>query len=181
MIRITSDYLKKSDIALLKRFCNFVLRKMLTPSVIRKSSINIKIIKNEDLDHSADAMDLKDYGAWVIYEGILADGKKKFSMVINARRVNKKAKKPLYRLKRIMYDISHELVHIKQYLNNELFDYVDGKARFKGEVYHLGQAPENDEVYYNSPWEIEAYGREHGMYKMFSKKIKEEEKEKRSK
>jgi len=180
MIRITSDYLKKGDAALLKRFCNFVMLKMVQPAVLRKANINIRILKNEDLDHSVDVLDLKDYGAWVTYMGV-ENGKRKFNMVLNARRLNKKAKKPLYRLKRLMYDLAHELVHIKQYLNNELFDYVDGKARFKGEVFHAGQSPDDDETYYNSPWEIEAYGREHGMYKMFSKMYNREQKEKKKK
>ena len=33
---------------------------------------------------------------------------------------------------------------------------------------------ENEELYYESPWEIEAYGRELGLYVMFTKKMKEE-------
>jgi hypothetical protein len=178
MIRITSDYLKKSDIALLKRFCNFVLRKMLSPSVIRKASINIRVLKNKDLDHSDDVMDLTEYGAWVNYEGVV-ENKKKFSVVLNAARLNRKAKKPMYRLKAILHDAAHEMVHIKQYLNNELFDYVDGKARFKGEVFH-GKL-DDEEVYFNSPWEIEAYGRSQGFYIMFHSKYKQEQKEKAKK
>ena len=176
MIRVTSDYLKKGDLALLKRFCNFVMLKMVKPAVLRKANISIRIIKNEDLDHTDDVMDLKDYGAWVIYEGIV-DGKRKFNVVLNARRLNGKAKKPLYRIKKLMYDVAHELVHIKQYLNNELFDYVDGKARYKGQVFHSGHS-DDLEKYFDSPWEIEAYGREYGLYKVFVKKIKKELKEK---
>jgi hypothetical protein len=180
MIRITSDYLKKGDIAILRRFCYFTLHKLLTPAVVKKSSISIKILKNEDLAHGEDVLDLKDYGAWVVYDGVF-DGKKKFSMVLNARRLNRNAKKPMYRLRKIMHDAAHELVHIKQYLNNELFDYADGKARFKGEIFPLGKSDDDDDVYFNSPWEIEAYGREVGMYKMFLKKYKQEQKEKAKK
>jgi hypothetical protein len=101
-------------------------------------------------------------------------------MTLNAARLNKNAKKTLYRVKRIMYDIAHELTHVKQYLNNELFDYKDGKARYKGEVFHLGHA-DDLQTYFNSPWEIEAYGREHGMYKMFQEKLKQEQKAKSKK
>lgn len=180
MIRVTSDYLKRADIALLKRYCNFVMHKLVRPSVLRKANINIRILRNEDLVHTDDVMDLKEYGAWVVYEGVF-DGKKRFAMTLNAKRLNSRAKKPIPRLKALMLDAAHELTHIKQYLNNELFDYVDGKARYKGEVFHLGQSPEDDEAYYNSPWEIEAYGREYGMYKMFSKKLKQEQKEKSKK
>lgn len=177
MIRITSGYLKRADIALLKRYCNFVMHKLVRPAILRKSNINIRIVQNKDLEHTDDIMDLKEYGAWVVYEGTF-EGKKRFAMTLNARRLNKNAKKPVPRLKSLMLDAAHELTHIKQYLNNELFDYVDGKARYKGEVFPLGQSSEDDETYYSSPWEIEAYGREYGMYKMFSKKLKQEQKEK---
>lgn len=177
MIRITSDYLRKSDLALLKRYCNFVMLRMVRPGVLRKSNINIKILKNEDLVGCEDAFDLKEYGAWVVYAGI-ENGKKKFNMVLNARRITKTGKKPVTRMKRIMYDVAHELVHVKQYLNNELFDYVDGKARYKGEIFPLGHS-EDEEAYFDSPWEIEAYGREHGMYKLFTKKLKQEQKNKK--
>lgn len=179
MIRITSDYLRKTDLALLKRYCNFVMLRMVRPGVLRKACISIKIVKNEDLVGTDDAFDLKEYGAWVIYSGI-ENGKKKFNMVLNARRINKTGKKPVSRMKRIMYDVAHELVHVKQYLNNELFDYVDGKARYKGEIFPLGHS-EDEEAYFDSPWEIEAYGREHGMYKLFTKKLKQEQKAKKNK
>lgn len=179
MIRITSDYLKRADIALLKRYCNFVVRKLVRPGILRKSNICIRILKNEDLDHTEDVIDLKEYGAWVSYDGIF-DGKKRFSMILNARRINRRAKKQIPRLKALMLDAAHELTHVKQYLNNELFDYRDGKARYKGEIFPLGHS-EDEETYYNSPWEIEAYGREYGMYKMFSKKLKQEQKEKAKK
>lgn len=179
MIRVTSNYLRKADVALLKRYCNFVMLRMVRPGVLRKANINITILKNEDLDHVDDSFDLKEYGAWVTYDGV-ENGKKKFSMVLNARRINRRAKKQIPRLKSILLDSAHELVHIKQYLNNELFDYVDGKARYKGEIFPLGHA-NDEEAYYDSPWEIEAYGREYGMYKLFSKKIKQEQKLKNNK
>ena len=153
--------------------------RMVRPGVLRKANISITILKNEDLDHRDDAFDLKEYGAWVTYDGVF-DGKKKFSMVLNARRINKRAKKPIPRLKALLLDSAHELVHVKQYLNNELFDYKDGKARYKGEIFPLGHA-NDEEAYYDSPWEIEAYGREYGMYKLFSKKLKQEQKEKSKK
>ena len=179
MIRITSNYLRKADIALLKRYCNFVMLRMIRPGQLRKANINIQILKDEDLDHKDDSFDLKEYGAWVTYDGVY-EGKKRFSMVLNARRINRRAKKPIPRLKSLLLDSAHELVHIKQYLNNELFDYVDGKARYKGEVFPLGHS-DNEEAYYDSPWEIEAYGREYGMYKLFSKKLKQEQKLKNNK
>lgn len=176
MIRITSEYLRKSDVAILKRFANWVLLSMVRPGLLRKSNINVYVVKNEDCLLGEDMHDLKEYGAWVNYRGVF-DGKKKFDMVLNARRLNKRAKNPMFRLKALMLDMAHELVHIKQYLNNELFDYVDGKARYKGEVFLLGHT-EDEAEYYSSPWEIEAYGREYGFYKMYKKKFMKDKKEK---
>ena len=66
-------------------------------------------------------------------------------------------------------------MHVKQYLNSEMFDYVAGGVRYKGSYFdHSYQISE--ELYYDSPWEIEAYGREWGLYKMFKTKLKDEEK-----
>ena len=38
----------------------------------------------------------------------------------------------------------------------------------------LSEELEDEEEYYDSPWEIEEYGREWGLYKTFCKKLKEE-------
>jgi hypothetical protein len=167
------------DRILLRRYANHVLNRFVRPSILRKSTITIRVIRANELAERADYNDFKEAKAWVIYEGIEND-KKKFSVVMNAARYNKRAKLPWIRMKNLMIDVGHEMVHIKQYLNNELFDYVDGKARFKGEVFHHGHS-DDWEKYFDSPWEIEAYGREYGMYKMFTKKLKQELKEKKKK
>lgn len=174
MIRVNSDYLKKGDSVIVRRFSYFVLSKLIRKSLINKANITIKILRNDDLE--GEVMDLKKYSGWVTYEGILND-KKRFTIILNAKRINRNAFKPMFRLKKIMLDLAHELVHVKQYLNNEMFDYADGKSRFRGEVFPEGKS-DLDEVYFNSPWEIEAYGREQGMYKMFKKMYDDEMKKK---
>ena len=70
-----------------------------------------------------------------------------------------------------MVDLGHELIHVKQYLNNEIFDYTDGAVRYKGS-YFDSSYQDNEELYYDSPWEIEAYGREQGLFKMFVTKMR---------
>lgn len=56
--------------------------------------------------------------------------------------------------------ICHEMVHVKQYARGEM-KYMWRPARFtrfRGELYP-------DEIeYWDSPWEIEAFGREPGLY-----------------
>lgn len=173
MIRVTSPYLKKDDRELLKHYSKFVLNRFVRNSIIRKSDFNIKVLRKEDLTEKEDYHDMKKYGAWIIHTG-LDNGRRKFTLILSATHINKNAKKNYKRLKKVMLDLGHEMVHAKQYLNNELFDYVSGDVRYKGDVYNYDM--ESDEAYYDSPWEIEAYGREWGLYKMFVSKMKEEAK-----
>lgn len=62
----------------------------------------------------------------------------------------------------LLIAIAHEMVHVKQYARGEL-KYLSSKKlqRFQGKVYN----PEF--MYWERPWEIEAFGRELGLYSMF--------------
>jgi hypothetical protein len=176
MIRVTSHHIKACDRELLKRYAKFVLSKLTRNSLVRKADIQIKVVKKEDLTDKEDMHDLKKYAAWCIHNG-LVDGRRKFTIILAAAQVNKNAKKDYIRLKKVLIDLGHELVHTKQYMNNELFDYVSGAVRYRGE--HFDYDVHDEENYYNSPWEIEAYGREWGLYRMFTSKLKEEAKAKK--
>lgn len=66
--------------------------------------------------------------------------------------------------------IAHEMVHVKQWATGEL-DYNERKQchRFNKKNYS------EDMNYWDRPWEIEAFGRELGLYNMFmdsQKKVK---------
>ena len=59
--------------------------------------------------------------------------------------------------------LAHEMVHVKQYAKGEMKDYIRMKSvKFQGKIY-------NDEEmdYWDHPWEIEAHGREKGLYYRF--------------
>ena len=142
-------------------------------SILSKATIKISIVTENDLEHYDDIDDLKRYNAWCIYEGVQND-KKVFKVVLNQSQVTK-AKNPLKRLKKLLIDLGHELVHVKQYLNCEMFDYVAGGVRYKGSYFDQSYQ-KSEELYYESPWEIEAYGREWGLFRMFVSKLEEEEK-----
>ena len=64
--------------------------------------------------------------------------------------------------------LAHEMVHLKQYAKGELKDYVKAnKCKWLGEQY------DSDELdYWDHPWEIEAYGRERGLYVKFKEHMK---------
>jgi hypothetical protein len=137
--------------------------------VLNKAVIKIKVVHEKDLDESVDKEDLRKYRAWCYYDGILNE-RRTFTVILNAKQV-KRSTATLVRLGNLLVDLGHELVHIKQYLNNEIFDYVSGDVRYKG-TYFDASYQENEELYYESPWEIEAYGRELGLYRMFCNNIK---------
>ena len=66
----------------------------------------------------------------------------------------------------------HEMVHVKQHAKGEWrYDLrSDQMSRWLGELHN-----ENDYIYWELPWEIEAYGREEGLYRMYlehKKKLK---------
>lgn len=69
--------------------------------------------------------------------------------------------------KNILLNLAHEIVHAKQFINGELVALDEGMNVWRGIL-----IDENDIDYWDQPWEIDAYGREYGMYRRF----KDEEK-----
>ncbi len=70
----------------------------------------------------------------------------------------------------ILQTLAHEMVHLKQYAKNELkaslaikqvSDGLSFGTTWMGEVYEFKKSQHG---YWDAPWEIEAYGRELGMY-----------------
>lgn len=64
--------------------------------------------------------------------------------------------------------LAHEMVHLKQFATNELYNVLAMEADeltlghiWKGERYKFG--PDEYEVL-DAPWEVEAYGRQPGLY-----------------
>lgn len=78
--------------------------------------------------------------------------------------------------KEILSTLAHEFVHLKQYARGELKDYsrYPGKARFLKRVYTLSNG--EDEAYWFAPWEIQAYGLEHGLYNLFENELSKRKK-----
>jgi hypothetical protein len=60
--------------------------------------------------------------------------------------------------------LAHEMVHVKQYAMGELRDVMRGPTpqRWHNKSYNA-----EDVEYWDLPWEIEAYGREKGLYYRF--------------
>lgn len=66
----------------------------------------------------------------------------------------------------LLESLAHEMVHVKQYAKGELKDYVYSK-HVKWCGVKMLYDEEDDDQYYDSPWEIEAYGRQVGLYSGF--------------
>lgn len=61
--------------------------------------------------------------------------------------------------KMMLETLAHEMVHAKQYARGEMRELWSGKTSWKGQ--HIdGELME----YYDHPWEIEAHGRERGLF-----------------
>lgn len=74
---------------------------------------------------------------------------------------------PKFGKRKLLITLAHEMVHLKQYVNGELKHLARKKLdKFCGNDY-----PENM-FYWEQPWEIEAYGRELGLYRMFIMDLK---------
>ena len=67
-------------------------------------------------------------------------------------------------LDRTLEMLAHEMVHVKQFALGELVDNPGGKTvKWQGKRVSV----RDDDGYWTLPWEIEAYGRQPGLYARF--------------
>lgn len=69
----------------------------------------------------------------------------------------------------MLLTLAHEMVHVKQYATGELRDALRGPTlhRWMNKPYDKKNVD-----YWDHPWEIEAYGREYGLYLRFRERGK---------
>ena len=68
------------------------------------------------------------------------------------------------KIRNLLITLAHEMVHVKQWAKNEMYEYMNvaGMVRFKGEKVHMEITD-----YWDYPWEIEAYGKQLGLFVRF--------------
>ena len=68
------------------------------------------------------------------------------------------------KIRNILITLAHEMVHVKQWAKDEMYEYMNvaGLVRFKGEKVHMEIID-----YWDYPWEIEAYGKQLGLFVRF--------------
>lgn len=164
MVQIQNSLLDAGDVKYIREYAKFVLNRFVPKSVQQTARIKIRVIHPNDLE-GEEYEEAKAVRAWCMYLGVINE-KRTFDVVLTYPRYNKSAKKPLTRLKNILIDLGHELIHVKQYLNNEIFDYKNGFVRYKGNEFDDSYKTKL-ENYFESPWEVEAYGREYGLFRIY--------------
>ena len=172
MLTVTGVELR--DVNLIKKYAYFCLSRFVSNTNLKRTIIVIRFVNPDDLTDKKERKELKEISAWLIYDGIV-DDMRKFTITLDKNILSKTAKKQITRYKNALKYLGHELIHAKQYINNEIFDYKDGqRSRFMGRLHTY--TGELDWSYWESPWEIEAYGRMEGLYQMFLKMMKDEKK-----
>lgn len=144
-ITITGMVGKRKEKKLLEEAARFFAAQLMDPRMIRNLTVDIEVRK--DLDVEGDCVD--------------EDGVRNprwFTIGLKSQDINEMIKV-----------LGHEMVHVKQHAKNELQSGVMIAARggLKMTSRWMGKIwkPKGKEChYYDSPWEIEAYGREVGLY-----------------
>jgi hypothetical protein len=180
MIKV-AGFKTKSDTDIIMDFTRFCLGRYLTPEQIDGIRVIVTLADPKDLPDQTEAEEFSDICAYMVSEGVKYK-KPTYSVFIKRSSINNRAKDDLVRLKVVMKYLAHELVHVKQYATGEMVDIWEGDeyigTRFKGEMY----LPEHKYVglvgkwaYWDSPYEVEAYGRMEGLYLMYVESLNSEE------
>ena len=144
-INITGTVGKRKEKALLKEAAEFFASHLMDPRMVRNLVIDIEVRKDYDVD-----------GECVDEDGV--QNPRWFTIALKSQDINSMIK-----------TLGHEMVHVKQYAKNELQSGVIVPARGGMKMYSRWQGeiwkPKGKEDhYFDSPWEIEAYGREVGLF-----------------
>lgn len=70
-----------------------------------------------------------------------------------------------------LLSLAHEMVHVKQYATGQMRDYLNEPDFVRWEKERYVFKDENSEQYWFAPWEVEAYGKERGLTKLFVKQL----------
>lgn len=135
-----------------KYAANWMAALIMSPQLRKNLKITISFVKQDGVLGTTETS----YG---VYEEQYNKPPRKFLVRIDPRERRASALKIL----------AHELVHVKQFARNELRD--TGHAdytKWNKQIYDQGKVE-----YWDLPWEIEAYGREYGMYRRYIDHVKE--------
>lgn len=144
-ITVTGMIGKRKEKALLKEAAEFFANQLMDPRMVRNITLDIEVRKNLDVD-----------GECVDEDGIR--NPRWFTIGLKLQDINEMIKV-----------LGHEMVHVKQHAKNELQSGIMVPTRGGLKMYSkwmgkIWKPKTKEDHYYDSPWEIEAYGREVGLF-----------------
>lgn len=142
------------DKKILDMAARFFASQLMDPRMVRNITLDIEVRKNMDV-----------HGECVDEDGI----RNPRFFTIGLKKQN---------LEEMIKTLAHEMVHVKQHAKNELQSGIVVPTRGGIKMYSKWQGelwkPKGKEnAYWDAPWEIEAYGREVGLYQKWNATVKE--------
>lgn len=144
-IVITGMAGKRKQKALLQEAAEFFAAQLMDPRMVRNLTLDIEVYKNLDVE-----------GECVDEDGVR--NPRWFTIGLKSVDINEMIK-----------TLGHEMVHVKQHAKNELQTGHAVAARGGLKIYskwmgEIWKPKGKEDAYFDAPWEIEAYGREVGLY-----------------
>lgn len=137
-----------------RQFARFFSNRFFSKDLNKQINVKLKIIRKTIINYEDDCANVE----WMDNNR----QPRRFTIHINVP--------PKPSLKYIIGTLAHEMVHVKQFVKNELVDLPStdyNVSMFKNKKYNLNRVS-----YFDQPWEIEAYGRERGLTREYFEKVK---------
>ena len=147
-ITITGMVGKRKEKAILKEAAEFFANQLMDPRMVRNLVIDLEVRENMRVD-----------GECVDEDGIR--NPRWFTIGLKRQDITEMVK-----------ILGHEMVHVKQHAKNELQSGIAVAARGGLQIYsrwmgEIWKPKRKEDAYFDAPWEIEAYGREVGLFHKF--------------
>jgi hypothetical protein len=137
-----------------RQFARFFSNRFFSKDLSKQITVKLKLIRKSNIGYNEECAHVE----WVDNNR----QPRKFLIYISVP--------PRPSLKYIISTLAHEMVHVKQFVKNELVDLPStdyNVSVFKNKKYNLNRVS-----YYDQPWEIEAFGRERGLTKEYLEMVK---------
>lgn len=137
-----------------RQFARFFSNRFFSKTLNKQITIRLKIVRKPEIKYGDECGHVE----WMDNNR----QPRRFTICINTP--------PRVSLKYIISTLAHEMVHVKQFVKNELIDLPStdfNVSVFKNKKYNLNRV-----AYFDQPWEIEAFGRERGLTREYLEKVK---------
>jgi hypothetical protein len=126
---------------------NWIMSRLVSKKLMKNISVELSLRKIKGLNGQTEVADDRKYP-------------REFVVVVN----------PYLSRKSQLSTLAHELVHVKQFATGELKSELRGTLQKWKDSY----VDHSETEYFDLPWEVEAWGREHGLYVRYLRHLHEE-------